>query len=122
MVYDLNYFGLAAEHILESGCDDHNRMLQIINHALNDFASARNTYHEIFKPSFWDCLYFIDYRNICKVALFYKTVLNYRTRNRFGWRDYLNLCTAFSVVLNMLKIVLASIGVRKKKHLKETKE
>lgn len=51
VVYDFNYWGLSAGHIMETSAQDPGAMGQIVRAALENFEAARNKYHETFQPT-----------------------------------------------------------------------
>ena len=91
VAYDFEYWGLPAEHILESRGGAVEEMITIISAALDDFGFARKRYHEAFKPGFWDFLLFLEYHSFGQLLRIFETCALFRRRNRFGWSDYLDI-------------------------------
>jgi hypothetical protein len=99
MVYDFNYFGLPSEHILESQATHVSDMARIVLEALDDFPVARNKYHEILRPFFWNWLYFIDWPHGMKgILLSYRTLFAFVRRNGLSVRDLFQVRPIWSAI------------------------
>lgn len=108
MVYDFTYFGLSAEHILESQATHPADMATLVLSALDDFPHARKRYHETLRPYFWNWLYFVDWPHGIKgIFLSYRTMFAFIRRNGFRIRDLFELwpiLSALCVAWNMFVV------------------
>lgn len=91
VAYDFDYWGLPSDHIIETGKSDVGEMLRIVLCAMESFDNARKSYHERFKPHFWDFMIFIDYHSLRGCLNLFGTCRLFLTRNRFGWSDFLDV-------------------------------
>ena len=91
VVYDFDYWGLSSDHIIETGKNDVGEMVRIVLCALESFDNARQSYHERFKPHFWDFMIFIDYHSLRRCLNLFGTCRLFLKRNRFGWSDFLDV-------------------------------
>lgn len=89
MSYDFRYFGLNDSHIIETDCCTVNETSEIINHALENFQSARNKYHKIFVPGNDYCVFLaiekIRKREWSKAITI---LMNFTKRNGFRLKLY----------------------------------
>jgi hypothetical protein len=112
IAYDFSHWGLPTDHIIESGSSNVSHMSEIVSRALDDFSGARTQHHHAFKPTFWDCLCFVDYRSLRGMARFFQTVGHFHERNSFVWLDYLNVRPLCRVVCHVWNKGLRSIAQR----------
>jgi hypothetical protein len=112
VVYDFDYWGLPSDHIIETGKNDVGEMTRIVLCALERFDNARKSYHERFKPHFWDFMIFIDYHSLRGCLNLSETCRLFLTRNRFGWRDFLDMRRFVRVVFFLCEEAFRVIRTR----------
>ena len=106
LAYDLKYWNLPTDHIIENDTVDLEEMKAVALNALGNFESAQKRYHKEIRPAFWGCLFLIDRKNFVKGVLtfFRKTLRLYFQRNKFTVKEILSFPD--------LLYVLSAIGKR----------
>lgn len=92
LVYDLKYWNLPIEHIIENDTIDLMEMKTVALSALGDFENAHKKYHKDLRPAFWGCLFLIDRRHLIKgISAFFGTTLRlYFQRNKFTMKEIIS--------------------------------
>jgi hypothetical protein len=92
MVYDLKYFNLPYEHIIENDTSDVDEMKEIALQALDNFGQAHQLHHKVMRPAFWGILFLIEKRHFVKsiISLLLKTRQYYLQRNAFTLKEFLS--------------------------------
>ena len=98
VAYDFDFWGLPANHVLESDREDAAEMAAVVYSALTDFPAARLRYHQAFKPDFWGVLCFFDYHSLRGSTKFFSTFMLFMRRNHFTLRDVCRLGGLFWIV------------------------
>jgi hypothetical protein len=74
-------------------------MEAIVMAALDDFATARKTYHQSLRPIFWSWLCCVDHRKGCRGILkSYQTMFFYIRRNGVSFRDIFDILSLIRVI------------------------
>lgn len=99
MAYDFKHWGLSTEHIIENTTTDINSMESMVMAALDDFATARKTYHQSLRPIFWSWLCCVDHRKGFRGILkSYQTMFFFIKRNGVSIRDIFDMLSLIRVI------------------------
>jgi hypothetical protein len=93
LAYDLKYWNLPCDHVIENDTSELNEMKEIVLQALDNFGQARQWYHKEMRPAFWSILLLIEKRHFVRsvTSLLLKTRKYYLQRNAFTLKEIFSI-------------------------------
>jgi hypothetical protein len=108
LVYDLKYWKLPCDHIIENDTSDLNEMKEIALQSLDNFGQAHQRYHKEMRPAFWSILLLIKKEHFVKsvIGLVVKTRKYYFQRNAFTLKEVLSFKDLKKVLIIIIRNAL----------------